>query len=126
MRKEKRLGVNAVDDEILSKGKSVVKDFDGSREVYVEPKQLKSKLISIRLPKEMISALRKIAEARGDIGYQQVIKTYIAEGLIRDNQTIQCNIPRREIFWGSGIFGTSSSYNASSDASLTGAELTFK
>jgi predicted DNA binding CopG/RHH family protein len=92
MKKEKHLRANSIDSEILSKGKKVIDDFDESQEVYVEPKQLKNKLISIRLPIEMIGNLRKIAETKGEIGYQQVIKTYIAEGLIRDNQTIQFSI----------------------------------
>ena len=97
MRKEKHSHTDSVTREILNKGKDVIKDFDDSQEIYVEPKQLKSKLISIRLPMVMISNLRIIARERGDIGYQQIIKTYIAEGLLRDNQKIQCNIQPSQI-----------------------------
>lgn len=97
MKKEKRLHANLVNREILDKGKDAIKDFDDSQEIYVEPKQLKSKLISIRLPKIMIDNLRIIAKQRGDIGYQQIIKTYIAEGLFRDNQEIQYNAQQFQI-----------------------------
>ena len=97
MAREKHSHVDSVTREILKKGKDVVKDFDDSREIYVEPKQLKSKLISIRLPMIMISNLRIIARQRGDIGYQQIIKTYIAEGLFRDNQKIQYDIQQAQI-----------------------------
>ena len=83
---KKDLHKNPIDNEMLSKGKEIAKDFDDSKEVYVEPKQMTHKLISIRLPLTMIKDLRVIAEKRGDIGYQQVIKTYIAEGLLRDTQ----------------------------------------
>ena len=75
-----------VDNEILSKGKNAAKDFDESQEIYVEPKHITNKLISIRLPVDMIKDLRIIAQMRGDIGYQQIIKTYIAEGLLRDDR----------------------------------------
>ncbi len=80
-----------VNDEMLSKGKSVIKDFNDSEEVYIEPKRMESKLISIRLPMLMIKNLRIIAQKRGNIGYQQIIKSYIAEGLGRDNQEIRHN-----------------------------------
>ena len=80
-----------IDEEILRKGENVIKDFDDSQEVYVEPKRQESKLISIRLPVIMIKNLRIVAQAKGDIGYQQILKTYIAEGLVRDNQEILDN-----------------------------------
>ncbi len=83
--KEKKLN-DPVDNEILSKGKNIINDFDDSKEVRVEPKQMTHKLISIRLPLTMIKDLRIIAEKRGDIGYQQIIKTYIAEGLLHDDR----------------------------------------
>src|ERR1700733_12451353 len=89
---KKDLKNNPVDNEILSKGKDIVKDFDDSKEVYVEPKSLTNKLISIRLPLNMIKDLRTVAQRRGDIGYQQVIKTYVAEGLLRDIRGYNNNI----------------------------------
>jgi predicted DNA binding CopG/RHH family protein len=122
MAKEKPSHIDSVTREILKRGKDVIKDFDDSQEVYVVPKKLESKLISIRLPMAVIANLRKIATARGDIGYQQIIKTYIAEGLIRDNQTIQCNIPQHQIFLGTNIYSVSSSYcEVPSNDPLTGA-----
>lgn len=124
MTRQKHLHNEAVNREILSKGKDVLKDFDDSQEISVQPQQLKSKLISIRLPMVMITNLRIIARERGDIGYQQIIKTYIAEGLVRDNQKIECKIPQPQIFWGSDT--SSSSYEAPSIEPLTGAELASK
>lgn len=128
MRKETSPYVDSVNREILRKGKNAIKDFDSSQEVRIEPKKLTSKLISIRLPKEMIVNLRKIATARGDVGYQQIIKSYIAEGLIRDNQMIRCNIPGHQVFWVSNISETSSSssYDIPTKESSIGTELTFK
>lgn len=41
----------------------------------------KNKLISIRMPESMIDQLREIAENKGDLGYQQLIKTYISEAI---------------------------------------------
>ena len=93
MTEDKNLPNDPVDNEILSKGEDVVKDFDYSQEVYVEPKVMENKLISIRLPGIMLKDLRVVAERRGDIGYQQVIKTYIAEGLLRDSQRYENRIP---------------------------------
>ena len=83
-----------VDDEIIKKGKAVVNDFDDSSEFYVQAKRPESKLISIRLPIDMIRALRQIATLKGDIGYQQMIKTYIAEGILEDSQKIQASVHR--------------------------------
>lgn len=40
-----------------------------------------SKLISIRMPAKMIKQLRGVAGQKGDMGYQQLIKSYIAQGL---------------------------------------------
>lgn len=119
MRKEKYLHTDSVNREILNKGKEVIKDFDASQEMLIEPKQLKSKLISIRLPMAMISNLRIIAREKGDIGYQQIIKTYIAEGLIRDNQTIKYNMPQAQIVFESNV-SSSFSMNLPFDNSVTG------
>lgn len=126
MRKEKYSHTDSVNREILNKGKDVIKDFDASQEMLIEPKQLKSKLISIRLPMAMISNLRIIAREKGDIGYQQIIKTYIAEGLIRDNQTIKYNMPQAQIVFESNV-SSSFSMNLPFDNSVTGiAGLTLK
>ena len=108
--KEKYLKNDPVDNEILNKGKDITKDFDDSQEVYVEPKQMTHKLISIRLPVTMIKDLRVIAEKRGDIGYQQVIKTYIAQGLLRDTQKSH-NQVYGGTYYGSDIVSLSSSVN---------------
>ena len=86
-----------VDEEILKKGKGTIEDFDDSKEVYVDAKRPESKLISIRLPIDMIRALRQIAVLKGDIGYQQMIKTYIADGLWKETQRIQAT-PGRPFF----------------------------
>lgn len=128
MTKVRHSHTDSVNREILSKGKDVVKDFDDSQEIFVEPKQLKSKLISIRLPMIMISNLRIIARDRGDIGYQQIIKTYIAEGLVRDNQTIKYNLPQSQIVLESIFFESSSSLDIKfpSDEAATGALVTLK
>jgi len=43
-----------------------------------------SKLISIRLPQEMLEQLRGLAGQKGEGGYQQLIKSYIAGGLTQE------------------------------------------
>jgi hypothetical protein len=101
---------NPIDNEMLNKGKDIINDFDDSKEIYVEPKQMTHKLISIRLPLTMIKDLRIIAEKRGDIGYQQVIKTYIAEGLLRDTQRSNNRI-QGGTYYGSSAVSRSSSVN---------------
>lgn len=40
-----------------------------------------NKLISIRIPEEVIERLREVADEKGGGGYQQLIKNYISEGL---------------------------------------------
>jgi len=84
----KKIHYKIIDKEILAKGKKAEEDFE-SKGLYVIPKPLQSKLISIRLPMTMISALRQVAETKGGIGYQQLVKIYISEGLIRDQYTNQ-------------------------------------
>lgn len=87
MRKNKReLFEKTVDDEILRKGKNVIKDFDDSAKIFIPAKKRESKLISLRLPMTMIKELRQVAIQKGDIGYQQVLKSYIADGLSREKQ----------------------------------------
>jgi len=98
-RKKKTSYEENVNEDIIKKGKNVVKDFDDSQEIYVPVKRPVNKLISIRLPMKMIEDLRKAAVAKGDIGYQQIIKTYIADGLLRDGQQIgKQSFPRRPLY----------------------------
>lgn len=58
-------------------------EWDESKSVVVTPeKRAEGGLsTSIRLPKSMVKRLRKIAEKKGDIGYQTLIKIWIAERL---------------------------------------------
>lgn len=58
-------------------------EWDESKSVRVVPekKALSGISTSIRLPKEMVSKLRKIAHRKGDIGYQTLLKIWIAERL---------------------------------------------
>ncbi|HTL48575.1 MAG TPA: NAD-dependent epimerase/dehydratase family protein [Verrucomicrobiae bacterium] len=44
-------------------------------------KSADNQLISIRIPKDVLEKLRGVAGQKGDIGYQQLIKAYIAGGL---------------------------------------------
>lgn len=44
-----------------------------------------SKLISIRMPANMIEKLRGVAGKKGDMGYQKLIKSYISQGLTGDD-----------------------------------------
>jgi predicted DNA binding CopG/RHH family protein len=59
------------------------KEWDESKSVAVEPeKRIGSEVsTSIRLPKHMVSKLRKVAMRKGGIGYQTLIKIWIAERL---------------------------------------------
>ena len=43
-----------------------------------------TKLVSIRIPEDVLSNVKTLASQRGDIGYQQLIKAYVAEGVNRD------------------------------------------
>lgn len=63
------------------------KEWDESKSVEVVPEQRKASGIStsIRLPKEMVSKLRKIAKKKGDIGYQTLLKIWIAERLEKES-----------------------------------------
>lgn len=73
----------AVDKELIAKGADVIHDFDLTQGVVIPAKKRESKLISIRLPLEMMQALRDIAVQSDDVGYQRIIKRYIQEGLER-------------------------------------------
>jgi len=58
------------------------KEWDESKSVVAEPSaEYRGISTSIRLPKSMIDELRKIAKKKGDIGYQTLLKIWIAERL---------------------------------------------
>lgn len=58
-------------------------EWDESKSITVTPeKRIKPGIsTSIRLPKSMVTKLRKIAKKKGDIGYQTLLKIWIAERL---------------------------------------------
>ena len=83
-----------VDAELESKSKEeLLEAFDKSQALHVPAKKRENILISIRLPENMIEQLREIAVRKGDIGYQQMIKTYIAEGILGENSRIYASPP---------------------------------
>lgn len=60
-------------------------DWDESKSVTVEPdSKERGYSTSIRLSKKMIDELRKIAKRKGDVGYQTLIKIWIAERLEKE------------------------------------------
>ena len=63
------------------------KDWDDSKSEHVipEPKMNSGISTSIRLPKEMVAKLRKIAKKKGGIGYQTLLKIWIAERLEKES-----------------------------------------
>lgn len=89
VKENKRSNKKEVDDEMIAKGEAVVGDFSEAESLYVPAKKRQNKLISIRLPMTMLKDLQKVAETKGDIGYQQIIKTYIADGLMRNEALSQ-------------------------------------
>jgi hypothetical protein len=56
-------------------------DESSTVEVNPEPRMKAGLSTSIRLPVAMVNKLRKIAAKKGDIGYQTLIKIWIAERL---------------------------------------------
>ena len=56
-------------------------DESGAVAVTPEPRPVSGISTSIRLPAGMIKQLRRIAAKKGDIGYQTLIKIWIAERL---------------------------------------------
>jgi hypothetical protein len=58
-------------------------EWDESKSVSVTPEKRSTSGIStsIRLPKEMVAKLRRVARRKGDIGYQTLLKIWIAERL---------------------------------------------
>ncbi len=62
-------------------------EWDESKSVKVTPEKRVFSGIStsIRLPKEMVAKLRRIARKKGDIGYQTLLKIWIAERLEKES-----------------------------------------
>lgn len=56
-------------------------DDSKSEEVTPERRIISGVSTSIRLPKEMITKLKKVAKQKGDVGYQTLLKIWIAERL---------------------------------------------
>ncbi|HPI40146.1 MAG TPA: CopG family antitoxin [Pseudobdellovibrionaceae bacterium] len=58
-------------------------DWDENKSITVVPEKRNFSGIStsIRLPREMVAKLRKVARKKGDIGYQTLLKIWIAERL---------------------------------------------
>ena|SRR3990167_3723030 len=82
-----------VDAELEAKTKDeLLAEFAQSQSLHAPAKKSENKLISIRLPMAMIKGLRDIAIERGDIGYQQLIKVFIADGLSRSGANVTSHI----------------------------------
>jgi hypothetical protein len=61
-------------------------EWDEKKSVEVIPdKKISGISTSIRLPREMITKLRKVAQKKGDIGYQTLLKIWIAERLEKES-----------------------------------------
>ena len=56
-------------------------DEEKSERVIPEPRMKSGISTSIRLPKEMVTKLKRVAKKKGDIGYQTLLKIWIAERL---------------------------------------------
>lgn len=84
-----------VDRELEAETKEeLLAEFDQSQALHVPARKTENTLISIRLPKTMIKGLRDVAIQKGDIGYQQLIKIFIADGLSKSETiTVSC-IPK--------------------------------
>ncbi len=63
------------------------KEWDHNRSVTVSPekKTINGISTSIRLPHSMVQKLRKIAQKKGGIGYQTLLKIWIAERLEQES-----------------------------------------
>ena len=61
-------------------------EWDETKSVTVDPEPRMSTGIStsIRLPKQMVAQLRRIARRKGGIGYQTLLKIWIAERLEKE------------------------------------------
>lgn len=60
-------------------------DFEKSVEVKPEKKPINGISTSIRLPASMVEKLRKVALKKGGIGYQTLLKIWIAERLEQES-----------------------------------------
>ncbi len=61
-------------------------DWDEKKSVEVVPEgKLSGISTSIRLPKEMIAKLKRVARRKGGIGYQTLLKVWIAERLEKES-----------------------------------------
>lgn len=61
-------------------------EWDESKTVEVTPeKRIAGISTSIRLPKEMVAKLRRIAKRKGGVGYQTLLKIWIAERLEKES-----------------------------------------
>lgn len=62
-------------------------EWDESKSVEVDPEpRIRAGIsTSIRLPKEMVTKLRRIAKKKGGIGYQTLLKIWIAERLEKES-----------------------------------------
>ena len=67
----------------LGRGEYEPSEWDESKSVSVTPEKTPRSCVStsIRLPKDMVDKLRKLARRKGDIGYQTLLKIWIAERL---------------------------------------------
>ena len=82
-----------VDGEFEAKTKEeLLAEFDHSQALHVPARKSENKLISIRLPLSMINGLRDVVIKRGDIGYQQLIKIFIADGLSRSGINVTSHV----------------------------------
>lgn len=62
------------------------KEWDESKAVTVTPeKGLSGISTSIRLPREMVAKLKRVARKKGEIGYQTLLKIWIAERLEKES-----------------------------------------
>ncbi len=60
-------------------------EWDESKSTQVIPeKKAAGVSTSIRLPLEMVAKLRRVAKRKGDIGYQTLLKIWIAERLEKE------------------------------------------
>lgn len=62
-------------------------EWDEAKSVAVnpEPRMRSGVSTSIRLPRDMVTKLRRIAKRKGDIGYQTLLKIWIAERLEKES-----------------------------------------
>jgi hypothetical protein len=48
--------------------------------------------VTVRMPKEVVASMKKIAPVRGLSGYQTLLKLYLSEGLRRDEALLESQI----------------------------------